>query len=185
MKVSETSLPGTLIIEPDVYGDQRGFFMETWNRRRYAEIGIDVDFVQTNLSKSQGGVLRGLHYQWPAPQGKLIYVLEGSVWDVAVDIRSGSPTFAQWVGVELSAENQRQFWVPPGFAHGFCVTTESALFAYHCTSLYDAQADRAVAWNDPDVGIDWPLADPQLSDKDASAQPLSKIDRALLPHLTP
>ena len=181
MNIIETSLPGCLVIEPKVFGDARGFFMENWNRERYAASGIGQDFVQSNLSRSAHGVLRGLHYQWPNPQGKLVSVLEGEVYDVAVDIRHGSPTFGQWTGVVLSAENKRQFWVPEGFAHGFVVTSEVALFTYLCTAPYDASADAGIAWDDPNIGIDWPVGDPSLSAKDTTAPRLRDVTPDRLP----
>lgn len=185
MKVIETSLSGCLVIEPKVFGDTRGFFMESWNRERYAGHGIGPEFVQSNLSRSERGVLRGLHYQWPNPQGKLVSVLEGEVYDVAVDIRPGSPTFGRWAGEVLSAENKRQFWIPEGFAHGFVVTSEAALFTYLCTAPYDASADAGIAWNDPDIGIDWPITDPGLSAKDAKAPRLKDVPGDRLPTLMP
>jgi len=166
MNVLETSLSGLKIIEPKVFGDQRGYFLEIWNRKRYAEVGIDVDFVQDNLSLSRSGVVRGLHYQYPETQGKLVYVLQGEVFDVAVDIRKDSPTFGKWEGVVLSDENKRQLYVPEGFAHGFCVLSETALFAYKCTALYNPQVEGGILWNDPEIGIDWPVTDPVLSEKD-------------------
>jgi len=166
MNVLETSLSGLKIIEPKVFGDQRGYFLEIWNRKRYAEVGIDVDFVQDNLSLSRSGVVRGLHYQYPETQGKLVYVLQGKVFDVAVDIRKDSPTFGKWEGVVLSDENKRQLYVPEGFAHGFCVLSETALFAYKCTALYNPRVEGGILWNDPEIGIDWPVADPVLSEKD-------------------
>ncbi|MBS7457820.1 dTDP-4-dehydrorhamnose 3,5-epimerase [Coralloluteibacterium stylophorae] len=181
MNVVETALPGCLIVEPRVFGDARGFFLESWNRERYAPHGIGPDFVQSNLSRSARGVLRGLHYQWPNPQGKLVSVLEGEVFDVAVDIRRGSPTFGRWAGVMLSAENKRQFWIPEGFAHGFVALSEHALFAYMCTAPYDATADANVAWNDGAIGIDWPVSDPVLSAKDAAAPLLADIPESRLP----
>jgi dTDP-4-dehydrorhamnose 3,5-epimerase len=181
MKVIETKLPGVLIFGPKVFGDSRGFFMETWNKRRYEEAGITGNFVQDNLSYSSYGVLRGLHFQNPNAQGKLVYVIEGEVFDVAVDIRVGSPTFGQWVGVTLSSENKRQFYVPEGFAHGFCVTSETALFAYKCTDLYNPSAEGGILWNDPDIGIEWPIVNPILSDKDKKNQQLSKMDKVRLP----
>ena len=168
MKVIETSLPGCRIIEPAVFGDERGFFMETWNAARYGELGLPDRFVQSNVSSSAKGVLRGLHYQWPNPQGKLVTVLEGEVYDVAVDIRRGSPQFGQWTAVLLSAQNKRQFWIPEGFAHGFAVLSERALFSYMCTRVYDKAADAGVRWDDPAIGIDWPVANPSLSEKPAS-----------------
>lgn len=181
MNVTSLSLPEVLLIEPTVFGDERGYFMESWNRQRYAGAGIDVDFVQSNVSRSAHGVLRGLHYQNPNPQGKLVYVTEGEVFDVAVDIRPQSPRFGQWAGALLSAENHRQLYVPPGFAHGFCVTAKNATFCYLCTSLYDAQADASIAWNDPAIGIEWPLDEPSLSNKDRKAPRLADIASDRLP----
>jgi len=180
MKVVETPLPGVLILEPKVFGDERGFFMETWSRERYGKAGIDVDFVQDNLSSSRRGVLRGLHFQNPLAQGKLVHVLAGEVFDVAVDLRRGSPTFGQWHGVILSGENKRQYWVPPGFAHGFCVTSESALFAYKCTELYAPEHEKSIRWDDPALAIDWPVADPQVSEKDRMAPLLADMDPGAL-----
>ncbi len=181
MKVAETSLPGVLVIEPDVFGDERGFFMETWNARRYEEAGLPGRFVQDNLSYSARGVLRGLHYQNPQPQGKLVSVLRGEVFDVAVDIRVGSPTFGEWTGVTLSAENKRQFYVPPDFAHGFLVTGEDALFFYKCTDYYAPEAEGIVLWNDPEIGIEWPTDAPKLSERDGKAPPLREIPEGSLP----
>lgn len=181
MKVVETRLPGCVVIEPDVFGDQRGFFYESYNAEKYRAAGLDLNFVQTNVSRSAKGVLRGLHYQWPNPQGKLVSVLEGEVYDVAVDIRRGSPTFGQWAAVMLSAENKRHFWIPEGFAHGFAVVSEFATFSYQCTNLYDAKADAGVRWNDPALGIDWPLAQPQLSGKDEKAPLLADVAAERLP----
>ena len=183
MKVIETSLPGCQVIEPKVFGDDRGWFFESWNRERYARHGIGPDFVQSNLSRSARGVLRGLHYQWPNPQGKLVSVLEGEVYDVAVDIRRGSPNFGQWTAVHLSAENGRQFWIPEGFAHGFVALSEFAQFAYLCTAAYDQQADAAVLWDDPELAIDWPVARPQLSAKDAAAPKLRDVIAERAPHV--
>ena len=175
MKVIDTALPGVLILEPRVFGDARGFFMESYNRRVFAEVtGQDVEFVQDNHSRSDKGVLRGLHYQLRQPQGKLVRVVRGAVFDVAVDIRRESPRFGGWVGVELSADNQRQLWVPPGFAHGFLVLSESAEFLYKTTDYYAPEHERSILWSDGDIGIDWPLAahgleQPLLSAKDAQA----------------
>ena len=167
MNVIDTELPGVKIVEPKVFGDQRGFFTETWNRERYLAHGLPGDFVQDNLSYSSKGVLRGLHFQHPNAQGKLVYVLQGAVFDVAVDIRRGSPTFGRWVGVELTAENHRQLWVPAGMAHGFCVTSDTALFAYKVTDRYNPEAELSLAWDDPEVGVEWPLeGEPELSPKD-------------------
>ena len=178
MKVIETPLTGLLIIEPRVFGDERGFFLETWSQKRYQDAGINVDFVQDNLSFSGRGVLRGLHFQNPQAQGKLVHVLQGEVFDVAVDIRQRSPTFGHWHGVVLSGENKRQFWVPPGFAHGFCVTSETALFTYKCTELYAPEHEKSIRWDDPTLAIDWPISDPQVSDKDRLAPLLADIDPA-------
>ncbi len=181
MKITETDLPGAVIVEPNVFGDARGFFMESWNRARYEELGLPAQFVQDNLSYSSRGVLRGLHFQNPHPQGKLVSVLKGEVFDVAVDIRAGSPTFGRWVGVTLSAENKRQFYVPEGFAHGFVVTSDVALFSYKCTAYYHPEAEHSVLWNDPDLGIDWPVEAPVLSAKDGSASRLAEIPGGELP----
>lgn len=167
MNVITCDIAGLRIIEPKIFGDARGFFMESWNRQRYRDAGMEFDFVQDNVSLSRRGILRGLHFQNPGGQGKLVYVLQGEVFDVAVDIRKSSPTFGRWHGLTLSAENKRQFFVPPGFAHGFAVLSEAALFAYKCTELYAPQHELTLAWNDPEVGIQWPVENPQLSDKDA------------------
>jgi len=183
VRTIETGLPGLLVVEPKVHGDARGFFMETWHASRYREAGLPDRFVQSNLSRSGPGVIRGLHFQYPEPQGKLVYVLEGRVFDVAVDIRTDSPTFRQWAGVELSAENHRQLYVPEGFAHGFCVLGEGALLAYLCTAEYRAEYDAAIAWDDPDLGIRWPSADGKVSDKDARAPRLADIPSHALPRL--
>ena len=179
MKITPTSIPDVLLIEPDVFADARGFFMESWHAQKYAQQGLDVSFVQDNHSRSARGVLRGLHYQLRQPQGKLVRVMSGSVFDVAVDIRKGSPSFGQWVGVELSGDNFRQLYVPPGFAHGFCVLSESADFLYKCTDFYAPGDEYGIAWDDPDIGIEWPLPDgdaPRLSDKDASAPMLKDAE---------
>lgn len=181
MKVTETELPGLLLIEPKVFGDARGFFMETWSKARYAQAGIAEDFVQDNISFSQRGVLRGLHFQKPNTQGKLVYVLHGAVFDVAVDIRVGSPHFGRWAGVTLSADNKRQLYVPPGFAHGFCVTSDTVLFAYKCTDVYNPAAEGTVRWDDPDIGIAWPIAATQISDKDRVGPLLKDWPRERLP----
>jgi len=179
MNVVETPLPGVLLLEPRVFRDERGFFLETWQEARYAACGIAGPFVQDNLSRSVRGTLRGLHFQEPQPQGKLVSVVRGAVYDVAVDIRRGSPTFGRWFAAELSEDNRRQMWIPPGFAHGFCVTSELADFAYKCTTAYVGKGARAIAWNDPDLGIDWPTAQPLLSPQDSAAPRLR--DAALLP----
>ena len=181
MQITETNLAEVKLIEPKVYGDSRGFFMETWNQARYAEIGLPERFVQDNLSFSRRGVLRGLHFQNPNGQGKLVYVLQGEVFDVALDVRLGSPTFGQVASAILSSDNKRQFYIPPGFAHGFCVTSETALFAYKCTEFYDPKAEASLLWNDPALGIDWPVDAPELSAKDAAAPTLADFPRARLP----
>ena len=183
MKVSGTSLPGVLLVEPTVFGDARGSFMESWNAWRYAALGIDLPFVQDNVSRSGGGVLRGLHLQHPSAQGKLVQVLSGEVFDVAVDLRHGSPHFGKWTGAILSPANARQLWVPPGFLHGFCVLGDDAVFAYKCTDYYSREAEIGVIWNDPDIGIDWPLTDPVLSEKDAVLPRLADIPAQRLPRL--
>lgn len=167
MTIVETSLPGVLLIEPRVFGDARGFFLESWNRKVFADHGLDLNFVQDNHSRSGKGVLRGLHYQLNAPQGKLVRVTSGAVFDVAVDMRRSSPHFGRWEGVELTAENHRMLWIPPGFAHGFLVLSDSADFLYKTTDYYAPQWDRGVRWDDPDIAVQWPLQDaPLLSDKD-------------------
>ena len=178
MKVIPTAIAGPLILEPKVFGDARGFFMESYNARVFREAtGLDVDFVQDNHSRSAKGVLRGLHYQIQQAQGKLVRVVRGSVFDVAVDLRRSSPTFGQWVGVTLSEENNRQFWIPPGFAHGFLVTSDSADFLYKTTDYYAPEHERSLAWNDPDVGVAWPLdAAPLLSAKDLAGKPLGECE---------
>ena len=185
MKVTETRLPGCVVFEPRVFGDDRGSFFESFNLDRLAEHGLAPRFVQGNVSSSQRGVLRGLHYQWPNPQGKYVSVVEGEVWDVAVDIRQGSPTFGQWTAVVLSAENRRHFWIPEGFAHGFVALSERAVFTYLCTATYDAAADANIRWDDPQLAIDWPVTDPLLSPKDAAAPLLAAIEPARLPVYQP
>ncbi|MEW6164431.1 MAG: dTDP-4-dehydrorhamnose 3,5-epimerase [Pseudomonadota bacterium] len=171
MKALATDVRDALILEPRVFGDARGFFLESWNRRTFADLGLDFDFVQDNHSRSARGVLRGLHYQLKQPQGKLVRVVAGAVFDVAVDLRRSSPTFGRWAGVVLSAENQRMFWVPPGFAHGFLVLSDSADFLYKATDYYAPEHERSILWNDPDLAIDWPLdgiGAPTLAAKDAA-----------------
>jgi dTDP-4-dehydrorhamnose 3,5-epimerase len=172
-------LPEVLLVEPRVFGDDRGFFMELFHARRYADAGIPGPFVQDNYSRSARGILRGLHFQEPQAQGKLVQVLAGAVYDVAVDVRKGSPTFGKWVAVELSSDNRRQLWIPPGFAHGFCVLSESADFHYKCTTLYSPETERSVLWSDPDLAIPWPAREPVLSAKDARAPRLQ--DAPVLP----
>jgi dTDP-4-dehydrorhamnose 3,5-epimerase len=185
VKRIDTDLPGVCILEPAVFGDARGFFYESYNAATFAELGIEAQFVQANVSRSAQGVLHGLHYQWPHPQGKLVSVLEGEVYDVAVDIRRGSPTFGRWSAAMLSADNKRHFWIPEGFAHGFCVVSESAVFTYQCTTLYDARADAGIRWNDGDIGIDWPVGTPLLSDKDTRTPFLAGIAADRLPVYVP
>jgi dTDP-4-dehydrorhamnose 3,5-epimerase len=169
------AIPAVVLVRPKVHGDGRGFFMETWHKRKFAAAGIDVDFVQDNHSASARGVLRGLHYQLTGPQGKLVRAIAGEVFDVAVDLRRSSPTFGRWVAARLSAENKDMLWVPAGFAHGFLTLSERAEVIYKCTALYAPEDERVIAWNDPEVGIDWPLpagATPTLSKKDAAAERL-------------
>lgn len=176
MNIIECDIPGPLIIEPDVFGDERGFFLESWNARTFAEAGLDLTFVQDNHSRSPRGVLRGLHYQNPDRQGKLVRVTSGAVFDVAVDLRRSSPHFGRWAGVTLTAENKRQFWVPEGFAHGFLVLEDGTDFLYKCTGLYAPESEHTLAWDDPQVGIDWPLEgiEPQLSAKDRVGNKLAQ-----------
>lgn len=180
MIVEATPLAGLLLVKPDVHGDERGYFQESWNLRRYTEAGLDRHFVQDNLSSSRQGILRGLHFQNPHPQGKLVYVLRGEVFDVAVDVRADSPTFGQWYGVTLSEENHLQLFVPEGFAHGFCVTSEMALFAYKCTDFYRPEAELCIRWDDPAIGIDWPIENPTLSEKDSNGLLLAEFSRDAL-----
>jgi dTDP-4-dehydrorhamnose 3,5-epimerase len=181
MKVHASRIPDVRIIEPAVHGDERGFFMESYSRDRYAEAGVPGEFVQDNVSLSARGILRGLHLQHPNAQGKLCFVLEGEVFDVAVDVRIGSPTFGQWEGLMLSSENKRQLYIPPGFAHGFCVISERALFSYKCTDFYAAGSEVGVAWDDPEIGIEWPIQSPQLSGKDQQNRRLRDIPVDTLP----
>lgn len=179
IEVTETSLPGVLLIEPRVFSDERGSFMETYNLADFRAAGIDATFVQDNHSRSRRGVLRGLHYQEPHGQGKLVRCVRGTLFDVAVDVRVGSPHFGKWFGMEISEDNRQMLWIPAGFAHGFCALTEIADLNYKCTELYDAQSDRSVAWDDPDIGIQWPIRNPLLSNKDAIAPRLK--DAPVLP----
>ena len=189
MKVERLAIEDVILVEPKVHGDHRGFFVETFQAERYREAGIGVapdgsplDFVQDNMARSTQGILRGLHLQEPHAQGKLVSCVEGEVFDVAVDVRVGSPTFGQWVGARLDAESHRQLWVPPGFAHGYQVLSATAIFAYKCTDLYHPEAELGVAWDDPDVGVEWPLdVMPVLSDKDRANPKLAEIDEARLP----
>jgi dTDP-4-dehydrorhamnose 3,5-epimerase len=181
MNVIQTPLPGVVVVEPKVFGDARGFFLETYNQQRYQEAGIDAVFVQDNHSRSRRGVLRGLHYQLEQTQGKLVQVQRGEVYDVAVDVRHGSPTFGQWYGCVLSGENHRQLYIPAGYAHGFVVLSEECDFVYKCTDYYHPQSEQSVAWDDPDLAIAWPLRDVQLSAKDGAAPRLKDMDPAKLP----
>lgn len=181
MKVMEFPIAGLKLIEPRVFGDERGFFQETWNQKNYENCGINLSFVQDNLSFSQRGVLRGLHFQNPNAQGKLVSVMQGEVFDVAVDLRKESPTFGKWQGVYLSGENHHQFWVPPGFAHGFFVCSQTALFSYKCTELYSPKDELGIHWNDPDLNISWPIdIEPIVSEKDQNNLFLRDMDKAAL-----
>ncbi len=181
MIVTETRLAGVLHFEPRKFGDDRGYFMETWREKTYRDAGISEHFVQDNLSFSQHGVLRGLHFQLPRAQGKLVSCPMGEVFDVAVDIRHGSPTFSHWVGVTLSASKGNQLYIPPGFAHGFCVTSKEALFSYKCTEYYDAAGDAGIRWDDAEIAIEWPLSSASVSDKDAHAPLLADVAAEQLP----
>lgn len=174
MKLTRTELPEVILVEPKVFGDDRGFFLETYHADRYKEGGIVPDFVQDNHSKSKYGTLRGLHGQLQRPQGKLVRALAGEIFDVAVDVRPGSSNFGRWVGALLSAENHHQLYIPPGFLHGFCVVSESAEVAYKCTALYDPEDELSVLWNDPDIAIDWPVQAPLLSARDSDAATLAE-----------
>jgi len=180
MRFVETRLPGVVVIEPKVFEDSRGFFMETWRESLFRDAGIEAEFVQENVSRSlHRNTLRGLHYQVVQPQGKLVRVVAGSVFDVAVDLRRGSPNYLEWVGINLSAGERRLLWIPPGFAHGFLVTSDAAEFEYKCTAYYAPEYDRAIRWDDPEIGIEWPLdegAAPLLSDKDAGAPYLAAAE---------
>lgn len=185
MKVMNTALDGAIVIDPDVFGDERGFFLETFQSDRYGKIlGEELEFVQDNYSRSTKGVLRGLHFQKTKPQGKLVRVVAGKVFDVAVDIREASSTYGQWYGVELSADNKRQFWIPPGLAHGFIVLSDIADFEYKCTNYYDSTDEGCLIWNDPDININWPIGpehsviSPLLSDKDQNGVKLRDLYRA-------
>lgn len=181
MDIIDTAIPGVTIIEPAVFGDERGFFMETYHIDRYKEAGIAETFVQDNLSLSRQGILRGLHFQKPMEQGKLVQVLVGEVYDVAVDIRCGSPHFGRWVAATLNAENKKQLYIPAGFAHGFVVTSEQALFMYKCTDLYNPAGECTIAWDDPDLDIPWPCDAPLLSEKDRQGRLLKHLTEAELP----
>jgi dTDP-4-dehydrorhamnose 3,5-epimerase len=180
MKIINTALDGVLIIEPSVYSDERGFFMETYMRDRYKAEGVTAEFVQDNLSYSVQGTLRGLHYQYPHPQAKLVQVMDGEIFDIAVDIRRGSSTFGQWTGVQLSGENKRQFFIPEGFAHGFEVLSKTAIFTYKCSDFYAPECERGIVWNDPDIGIEWSTKNPILSERDNKLLYLKDIDPLIL-----
>ena len=180
MNVKPAKIGGLWIIEPKIFGDARGFFMETWNLRKYQEAGIQTEFVQDNISVSRRGALRGLHFQNPNGQGKLVSVLQGEVLDVVVDIRLRSASFGKWEAVELSSENKRQFYIPPGFAHGFLVLSETAMFHYKCTDFYSPKDELTVRWNDPAIGIEWPIKDPIVSEKDTKGLLLGEIPRERL-----
>jgi dTDP-4-dehydrorhamnose 3,5-epimerase len=181
MKVEKTPLEGVLLIEPSVFGDPRGFFMEAWQHEKYAEAGITDVFVQDNISYSRHGVLRGIHFQNPGQQGKLVYVVRGAVLDVAVDLRRGSPTFKQWFATELSFKNARQMYIPPGMGHGFCVLSKEAVFVYKCTEYYKREFERTLRWDDPSIGVEWPAGDHILSEKDANAPYLKDLPSDALP----
>jgi len=183
MNIITTSIEGVLIIEPKVFMDNRGFFMETYNRNRYIKAGINTLFVQDNLSYSVRGTVRGLHYQVSHPQAKLVQVITGEIFDVAVDIRSGSPTFGKWTGVHLSDRNRSQLFIPEGFAHGFCVLSETAHFLYKCSEFFAPDDEGGIIWSDPDIGIDWPVEDPIVSEKDKQLQRLAELDSNQLPFL--
>jgi dTDP-4-dehydrorhamnose 3,5-epimerase len=187
VKVVETTLPGVKRVEPDVFGDARGFFFESYNQPRYAEHGITERFVQDNFSRSRAGILRGLHMQHPHAQGKLVSALEGEVFDVAVDVRVGSPSFGKWTGARLSSDNRHQLYVPPGFVHGFYVLSEHAVVHYKCTEVYHPETELSVLWNDPAIGVQWPLSagEPVLSDKDRAGLRLAEIPEDRLPRYAP
>jgi len=175
MRITNCEIPGLVTIEPKVFGDARGFFLETWNERRYREVGLNLHFVQDNVSSSRGGTIRGLHFQNPKAQAKLVWVIEGEVFDVAVDLRRSSPTFGRWHGLNLSAQNRMQFYIPPGFAHGFAVLSETAVFTYKCTDFYSPRDELTLSWDDPDVGVKWPFNDPVLSEKDKRGMRLEDL----------
>ena len=175
MEFSRTEFPGVVIVDPTVWSDRRGFLLEFYHAEKFKRGGIDARFVQDNHSRSVRGTLRGLHAQRHSPQGKLLRVLEGTIYDVAVDLRRSSPTFKRWIGLELSAENRRMVYIPPGFVHGFCVTSDAAEVEYKCTAVYDAEDELGIAWNDPDLAIEWPTDDPILSEKDAAFPRLAEV----------
>ena len=178
--VTPTTLDGVVVVEPKVFPDERGFFMESFNARHFAAAGLPTEFVQDNHSRSTRGVLRGLHYQYPTWQGKLVRCLTGEFFDVAVDIRRASPKFGQWFGIVLSAENKKQLYVPPGYAHGFCVLSDVTEMAYKCTALYEPADDASLRWNDPEIGIEWPIKSPVLSAKDSEAPMLQEIENLVV-----
>jgi dTDP-4-dehydrorhamnose 3,5-epimerase len=184
VKRLNTGLPEVILLEPHIHRDSRGFFLESWQRRTFARLGLDKEFVQDNLVHSRRGVLRGLHYQYPRQQGKLVQTLVGEIFDVAVDIRPDSPTFGQWYGGSLSAENRRQLYIPAGYAHGYCVLGEEALVLYKCTEYYAPEDEGGILWNDPDLAIDWPLDQPVISPKDEELPRLADIPRQRLPRFT-
>lgn len=183
LKITSTELDGVKIIEPAVFKDQRGFFMETWRKSTYEDIGAKNPFVQDNVSFSSKGILRGLHFQNPSAQGKLVTAYMGEIFDVVVDIRKGSGTFGKWIGVTLSSDNNKQIYVPEGFAHGFLVTSDTALITYKCTDYYNSEAEKSISWDDPDIGVKWPIDSPTLSAKDSGAKKLSELDDSSLPAL--
>ncbi len=182
-KFRECPIPGLMVATPDIYPDDRGWFMESYHAQRYFNNGIKAAFVQDNRSRSSKNVLRGLHFQLHTPQAKLVSCTMGRIWDVAVDIRWGSPTFKQWFGLELSAENREQFYIPAGFAHGFCVLSDEAEIVYKCSEFYDPKDDRGIQWDDPDIGVEWPVSDPVLSQKDTIRIPFAKLKEADFPHV--
>jgi len=175
LRITEFQLKGLLLLQPKVFRDERGFFMETWNARKYGQLGLPATFVQDNLSRSSRGTLRGLHYQKPHSQGKLVSLLKGKVWDVSVDLRLDSPTFGKWAGITLDSDSGSQLYIPPGFAHGFCTLSEEALFFYKCTDFYSPDDERGIAWNDPQLNINWPVSDPLLSSKDRGYPNLGEV----------
>jgi dTDP-4-dehydrorhamnose 3,5-epimerase len=181
--IPTSELPEIILIEPELFKDDRGFFLEMYHKEKFQEAGIKGDFVQDNRSRSQQGTLRGLHYQWGKPQGKLVWVLSGEVFDVAVDIRKNSPTFGTWFGMTLSDENKTGVYIPPDFAHGFCVVSKQADVLYKCTDLYSLEHERCIRWDDPDLAIDWPVENPLLSEKDAKSPSLKEADLPTLPFL--
>jgi len=175
LRITEFELKGLFLLQPEVFRDERGFFMETWNARKYGQLGLPATFVQDNLSRSSRGTLRGLHYQKPHSQGKLVSLLKGKVWDVSVDLRLDSPTFGKWAGITLDSDSGSQLYIPPGFAHGFCTLSEEALFFYKCTDFYSPDDERGIAWNDPQLNINWPVSDPLLSSKDRGYPNLGEV----------